>query len=147
MSKVDTYPTKSSGPPEARQVTGTDITGDKHALDVVIGNPSLDVTGEFTPTGLMVEIKITTLDVGDTESALPATALSGRNSIVVHNTDLVETLYVGPTGVTADNVVGTTSGHEIGPRETFALDIQDDIVLYGIAPTGKTIRVKVTEVA
>jgi len=67
--------------------------------------------------------------------------------MVVHNKSTDEILYVGPSNVTADNVVGTTSGHEIFPGETFAIDIQDDIILYGRAETGKTIRVKITEVA
>ena len=102
---------------------------------------------DAVPAGLHVAIKITTMLVGDTQSALPATPLSQRNAMVVTNLDLTEILYVGPTGVTADAVVGTTSGHEVNPGEGFQLDIQDDIILYGIAPTGKTIKVKVTELA
>lgn len=105
------------------------------------------VTGEFTTSGLSQTIKVTTLDVGDTESALPATALAERNSMLILNTSTTDTLYIGPTGVTADSVVGTTSGHEIAPENSFAIDITDGITLFGIAETGKTIRVKVTELA
>lgn len=105
-------------------------------------------TGEFSPSGLHVAFKVTTMDVVDSSaSPLPAIPLVGRNSLVVHNKSTMDILYVGSSTLTADNVIGTTSGHEVNPGETFAIDIQDDIILYGRAETGKTIRVKVTEIA
>jgi len=116
----------------------------KSALRVIIVDP---ITGTFTFSGLSTEVKVTTLDVPDTEVALPATALSGRNSLSILNTDGVETLYIGPTGLTADNIAGTTSGDEIGPGNKFAIDITDSITLYARAEAGKTIRVKVSEYA
>ena len=109
---------------------------------------ALAVTGEFTPSGLHIAFKVTTLDVTSAAALpLPAVALVGRNSLVVHNKSTLDILYVGPASLTADNVIGITSGHEVNPGETFAIDIQDDIILYGRAETGKTIRVKVTEIA
>lgn len=145
MSVLDLYPTLLSGPQSAFNATGTAFTGDKVALDVnVLGGV---LTGEFVQTGLNVAIKVSTFTVGDVEQSLPATALSGRNSMVITNLDPVETLYIGPTGVTADRVIGTTAGHEINAGEAFNIDIQDDITLYGIVESGKSILVKVTEVA
>lgn len=118
-------------------------------VNVIGGSVSISgaITGEFTPTGLRTAIKITTMNITDTATPLPATALFARNAMVVTNKDITEVLYVGPASVTADTVVGTTSGHEVNPGEGFNLDIQDDIVLYGIAPAGKTILVKITELA
>jgi hypothetical protein len=130
---------------ECQDVTGTTV-GTKRTLDVAVKET---VGSTFTPAGLRTAIKVTTMDVTSAAAlALPATALTDRNSLVVHNaTTGAEILYVGPSNVTADNVVGTTSGHEVGPGETFAVDIQDNIILYGRAASGETVRVKITEVA
>lgn len=142
------YPTKQGGTGQGETVTITSLPGNKIGLDVSIAGSTGTLTGDFTPQGLNDAIKVTTMDVDDTAGQpLPAVALSGRNSMVVQNKDGVEVLYVGPSNVTADNVIGTTSGHEVNPGETFAIDITDDIILYGRAPAGKTIRIKVTEVA
>lgn len=147
MSKLDLYPNLKSAPSAAKVATGTALSGDKFALDVSIAGSTGTITGEFTPTGLHVAIFVTTKDITDTATPLPTTPYPDRNSMVVHNKSMTDTLYIGPATVTADNVIGTTSGHEVGPGETFAVDIRDDIVLYGRAETGKTIRVKITEVA
>lgn len=123
---------------------GSDQRGRLHVkVDEITGN----LEGQFSPTGLKVAIKTTTADITDTATTLPLISLTGRNSMVIHNKSVSETLYIGNSDVTADSVLGTTSGHEVLPGETFAIDITDQIVLYGIAPTGKTIRVKITEVA
>ena len=104
-------------------------------------------TGTFSPTGLNTAIKITTMDIGDTETLLPISALDGRNSFLIRNFDTVETLYVGPTGLTADNVIGTTSGWDVPKNSYLPMDVTNNVPLYGIAPTGKTIRVKIMELA
>ena len=135
-------------------------TVDTHGLEVIRrsgfipddANPTrfalrTSATGTFSLTGLNNALRVTTMNVGDTETALPATALSNRNSIIIHNTDTTNTLYIGPTGVTADQALGTTAGLEVGPQSYFNIDITEDIVLYGIAETGNTLLVKVTEVA
>lgn len=102
--------------------------------------------GEFTPSGLRTNIKTTTMDVGTTATKLPATALTGRNSLEIHNLDSNETLYVGGASVTADRVNGTTSGKEVDAGSFWSLDITDDIEIYGIVATG-TVKLKITEVA
>ncbi len=125
-----------------------ETSGGYHAVRVSTDPADpLDVSGTYTPAGLATTIKVTTLDVTDTQTPLPATALALRATISVLNTDTTEILYIGPSGVTADNVVGTTSGDEVGPGNKFAIDLADSVILYGIAPAGKTIRVKVLEIA
>lgn len=104
-------------------------------------------SGNFIPSGLKTAIKTSTFYVTDVAAPIPGVALLGRNSLTITNLDMSETLYVGPSTVTADRVVGTTSGHEVGPGEGFNIDITDAVILYGIAETGKTILVKATEVA
>lgn len=148
MSKIDLYPTLGASPQAAKVATGTAVSGDKFALDVSIAGSTGSITGEFTPTGLKVEGKVTTMLVTDTVTAIPLLPLSERNSISLTNLSTIDTLYVGfHTGITADQALGTTAGWEVGPQEGFNLDIQDDVILYGITETGKTIKIKVMELA
>ena len=115
---------------------------------MAIRKENANINGDIKPTGLSTALKTTTMNIGDTAVKLPATALANRNAISVHNKDSVETLYIGDSNsVTADSVVGITSGWEIGPQEFINFDITDDIDLYGIAPSGKTILIKVMEIA
>lgn len=119
-----------------------------HAVRVATdASDPLDVSGTFAPGGLSDSIRITTMDVTDVAAPIPATALTNRATISILNTDTTEILYIGNATVTADNVVGTTSGDEVGPGNKFAIDLAASVVLYGIAPAGKTIRVKVLEIA
>jgi hypothetical protein len=88
------------------------------------------------------------MDVSNSAVLLPTTALLNRNSLSIRNLSNTNTLYVGFTsGVTADSVNGTTSGWDVGPQESFNLDITDDIVIYGICETGKPVKIKVMELA
>lgn len=103
-------------------------------------------TGTFTPTGLKTAFKVTTMEIGVTPVALPVTALSGRNSMEVHNLDTARRVYIGNSNVTADAVVGTTSGKELDASSFWSVDVTDQIILYGIVASG-TALVKITEVA
>jgi hypothetical protein len=78
---------------------------------------------------------------------VPPTPLSRRNAIAVSNLDSGKTIYVGQSSVTAGRTIGTTAGWEIGPNETFNLDITENIELYAIAEAGVTVLVKVLELA
>jgi hypothetical protein len=98
-------------------------------------------------SGLQIGFKITTMTIGDTEVAIPATALTDRNSFSLVNLSETDTLYLGNTGVTADRVTGITSGWEVGPNESFNIDITEDIIMYGICESGKTVQIKLFEVA
>lgn len=127
------------------QITGTDIVGDKRALDVAIQN---SISGEVTPSGLRISMRVTTLLVGTTATPLPATPLSGRNSMKVTNHSASQILYLsGDPLMTADRVVGTTSGDELPPGESFAIDIKDTIILYGRYAAIETQPTKVMELA
>ena len=103
-------------------------------------------TGTFTASGLFTDIRTTTLDVSTTAIKLPASPLADRNSLEIHNLGS-STLYIGKDNtVTADAVIGTTSGKEIDGGSFWSIDITEDIELYGIVASG-TVRIKVTEVS
>ena len=105
------------------------------------------ITGTFSPSGLSVDFRITTMNVPDTATAIPAVALADRVAMSITNLDAVEILYLGKITVTADRVLGTTAGWEVGPGESFNVDIADSIVIYGRAEATKTILVKVLEIS
>jgi hypothetical protein len=113
----------------------------------VIVRTSADITGEITPSGLNVAVKITTLTVGTTAVKLPTTALTNRNAIAIHNKSSSFTLYVGPSTVTADSVTGTTSGWEVTADSFVQLDITDAVEIYGRCASGESAQVKVMELA
>lgn len=104
-------------------------------------------TGSLTLSGLNIDWLPTTMIVGDTALPLPAIPLDQRNSIIIYNQSATETLYIGKSNVTADSVVGVTSGWQIPAKSYFALDVRDTIIIYGICETGKTAQVQVLEVA
>lgn len=104
-------------------------------------------TGTFSLSGLQNGWLPTTLMISDVAAPLPAVALTNRNSIIILNRSSTDSLYIGNIDVTADSVVGATSGWEMLPNSYFATDVKESIVIYGIAPTGKTIKVQVLEVA
>lgn len=107
---------------------------------------TLSGTIEATPGGLSTGFLITTMDIGNTATPIPATPLALRNSLSISNLSETETLYIGPdTAVTADAVNGTTSGWEVPPLGTLNLDAKYTIIIYGITAT--TLKVKVLEIA
>jgi len=112
------------------------------------GDPCVVICGDITTTfsGLSTDWKTTTISIGTSELALPLSSLTGRNSVTIHNTSNSKTLFLGPTGVTADSVVGTTSGLEIPPDGRLQIDITNAIPVFAIAASG-TVIVKITEYA
>lgn len=100
--------------------------------------------GTFTPSGLKVAIKISNVTVGDTPVALPVTPLTGRNSLMIYNRDPVEKMYIGDATVAAS---GINEGWIIDPDSYLPFDISDSIALYAVAPSGKTLNVKIMELA
>lgn len=105
------------------------------------------IAGSFSPSGLSQEIKITTTTITDVATPLPATPLVGRNALSLRNKSLTETLYIGPSTVTADTVAGITSGWEVAPNGNIGFDITDDVILYARCETGKSAVVKIMELA
>lgn len=104
----------------------------------------LQIQGEFTPSGLRTDLKVTNFTVGDTAVPLPASALTNRNSMIIYNKSATDILFIGKSDVANS---GANEGWEIDPGTYFSLDITDDIVIYGIAPAGQTISVKTLELA
>lgn len=105
------------------------------------------ITGEFSVSGLKVGGKITTILVSTTALPLPATALADRNAIAIRNLSDTDILYIGfDTLITANDVLGTTAGWQVGPQENLQFDITDAVVIYGIAASG-SIKVQIMELA
>ena len=104
--------------------------------------------GEFTFSGLGIGMKTSTLQLTSSQTALPATALTDRNSLTIQNFSPSSTVYIGTTGVTAGRNIGsTTDGYELGPEESVNIDFKAAITIYGICDSGETAIVKITEYA
>ena len=101
--------------------------------------------GSFVPSG-MSSLLYKAFDVTSTEVLLTA-GISNRKSMTIYNLSSTDTLFIGNTGVGAHNDVGTVGGIPVFPNSTINLDFAGTINIYGIAETGKTIRVKIAEYA
>lgn len=78
---------------------------------------------------LRLGVVVSNVSVAQTATALPVTALKGRKTILItNNTD--EKLYLG------DSSVATNTGLPIELGQTFAADITENIVIYGIVASG-----------
>ena len=117
----------------------------KTAVNTVVSSGT--ISGSFSPSGLNVALKVTTLTVGDTATALPATALTSRNSISIQNKSTTQIVYIGDVNVTADTVVGTTSGYELLPGSFFNVDVTPNITIYGRCESGQSALLKILELA
>ncbi|MGV8130852.1 MAG: hypothetical protein ACP5N7_02000 [Candidatus Pacearchaeota archaeon] len=105
-------------------------------------------TGDFSQSGLKNDLQTTCFLVTDIETPIPPTALIDRNTILFRNHSLTNTVYIGPSGVTADRNVGsTTSGYEVDPNSTFSIDVKANptTLMYAICETGKTAICKTLE--
>lgn len=100
-----------------------------------------------SPSGLANDFRVTTMNVTDVAAAIPAIALASRVAMSITNLDVAEVVYLGKATVTANQVLGITAGWEVGPGESFNVDISDALVIYGIAEAGKTILIKVLEIS
>lgn len=136
--------------------TGNLQTDDRNSfVNDSSGNVARNVVAEIpdtvdsAPVGLSTDFKVTTFNIGDTESLLPPSVLATRNFMIVINLSETDSIFVGKTGVVAGNGLGTTAGYEIPPQETFNIAIKAnvEVQLYGIAESGKTVLCKVVEVA
>ena len=105
-----------------------------------------NLSGTFTPRGLSVDHKNTMMEVSTIATPLPSVPLVERNSLSIRNLSATEILYIGKSDVVADENIGTTAGWQIGPNETYNVDITDSIIIYGRVASG-TIKVQVKELA
>lgn len=100
--------------------------------------------GTFIPSG-MSDFRITTMDITDTASKIPAVALTDRKSLSIINLNTTDSIYLGKSDVTADSITGTTSGWPIFPNSVHNIDFSGGIDVYGRAESGKTVQIKVIE--
>ena len=99
--------------------------------------------GGVTDAGFTEVLKINTIEVDTSAQELTA-GESVTQLLSIFNTSETETLYYGDANtVTADRVLGTTAGWEIGPLETENLPIAYGKSLWLISTD--TIVVKVRE--
>lgn len=147
MSVIKGYLTKLGGPGQGDNVTITHLSGNKVGLDVNVASFTGSISGTFTQSGLQTALKTTCMNVTDIATKLPVTPLANRNALSITNLSGSDTIYVGNSDVIAGDVIGNLSGWPVGPNEGFNLDITDDIEIYGIADAGKTIKIKIIELA
>lgn len=69
---------------------------------------------------LQQQVTITT-----SATAIPATALVGRTSILIKNTG-ANTIYLGSSTVT------TANGYPLAANESISLELEDVVIMYGI---------------
>lgn len=105
----------------------------------------LQTSSKNDPQGLKGQWIITTILVTDVQTPLPATPLTDRNFVYIENTEPSKEVWVGPSGLTADRVVGTTSGKKLDPDESVKFDFKDNLLVYGRCEAGKTAIVRVIE--
>lgn len=131
--------------PDGTTYVDIENVGGKNALDVNVKGGT--VTGSIQPEGLNIAGRNTTLSVSTTAIPLPAIPLANRNAMSIRNLSQTDVLYIGfDSSVTADSVVGITSGWQLGPNEGFNIDVQGSIPIYGIAASG-SILVQVMELS
>lgn len=119
------------------KVGGRAISG---ALAAVANNDRVDLATDLyrrvwindSPNIGAAAVEVT---VGATEVALPTSALAGRRRMFIQNISNND-IYVGPTGVV------TTSGFRVAKGSTLALEVGQNVALFGIAAgAGNAVRV------
>lgn len=109
-------------------VTGTPITGEKFALDVVIANA---IAGSFSPSGLKNGGLHQEITINETTwTQLPAAALTARNQINIQNFSGSE------IKINLDNGVGGYIGMRIPNNTERFYQITDAIALYAKSEPG-----------
>jgi len=104
-------------------------------------------SGTFSFSGLSEDYEITTQTITSVAGKIPAVPMDGRNTIIIHNTDTTNTIYIGKSTVTADRAIGTTAGWELTPDSYFSIDIGSGsaVDLYAICAAGQTALIKIFE--
>ena len=72
--------------------------------------------------------------VAATATKIPATALRGREFVVIKNLHATATIYIGSVTVTADE--GAAGGDPLLPTERMYLEFSSDVDVYGIVASG-----------
>jgi len=138
-SPISAYNTDRTGAAAPKDITKTDVPGNKVALDVAIKEGN--VSGTFTPSGLSKEGKITIVTLNSlTWTALPAVALVDRNGMGIQNDTGIQIKLgydIGEAGYV---------GWNVNANGEFFIDITDAVIIYGKSASG-TPSVTIMEVA
>ena len=130
---ISTYTGKSKFSADApKEVTGTDVTPDKRALDVQV------LAGNITLSGLNIAGRLSqvTLSAG-AWTALPAIPLADRNALSIQNSGGVE-IKIG-----YDNAEPGYVGVKIAPDNERFYDVTENVIIYAKASAGTpTIQVE-----
>ena len=89
---------------------------------------------------LKSRIRSSVVSVTTSATAIPTTALPGRQSILIHN-DGAATVYIGTSTVTT---TGATKGYPLAAGKDLPMDVGPNVVMYGIVVTG-TVSVVILE--
>jgi len=129
---ISAYDTSKTGANSPKDITKTDVAGDKVALDVAVKELIGNITGSFTPGGLQNEGKYTPVTINDSSwTPIPATAQADRNQINIQNFTGYE-VKINHTGTGGyDN-----NGMRIPDQTERFYQIKDSIVIYARATTG-----------
>jgi len=121
----------------AISATDLDIRDLAYATDSVTAHQggTWAVTTDVTPNIVPLSSAVS---VTDTEVALPTAPLTGRKRLMVQNIG-ADPIYIGKTGVLV------STGIKVEKGATLSLEAGASAVYFGIAPTGKTVAVRLLE--
>jgi len=91
-------------------------------------------TADVAVVPLDYGIKTTVVTITSSITSIPATALSGRKSLLIKNLDTTTTIFIGNIDCTADET--STGGFPLAYHETFQGDIGENTIIYGIVASG-----------
>lgn len=98
----------------------------------------ISTDGQLLFAGFVREgVRSSSVTVGATATALPATAYSNRHTLLIQNYGSVE-VFIGGSDVS------TVNGISLLPRATLQIGITDDAKIYGIVSVG-TADVRILE--
>ena len=141
-SPISGYNTSKTGAAAPKDITKTDLTGDKVAIDVAVKELVGNLTGSFSPSGLTIAGEFTQVSINDTGWTLvPATALTDRNQINIQNFTGFE------VKIRFDNTGGYLGMRIPDSSERF-YQITESILIYARAESGAgTVTLDVEELA
>lgn len=118
---IQAYLQSTSGPDDYREITSTDVSGAKVALDVAIKEGSVSAT--FSGLAIAGKVSKVTID-SDQWYAFPPTALANRNAIAMQNLSGFDLLLNYSASAPSNEGITIPNGYE---RQ---YDITPGITLY-----------------
>jgi hypothetical protein len=118
---IQAYLTKKSPSDDDRNVTATDVTGDKVALDTFVRGGNVAAT--FSGLAIAGKVSVTTID-SDQWYPFPSSPLANRNALAIQNISGVDILLnYDPLAISTEGIT-ILNGYE---RQ---YDITDSIIIY-----------------